>query len=360
MAREEPDVEPLDLVERALDLPGIRMPEIYTRPSKLSLTAARVGGSISVVHPARLVVTFAFALGACSGESDPAVSLAITSPEPGAMVMRDTLDGNGALVAAVALEVDVGGSPARITVSLETPELALGELDADGHATAALGALGPATLTATAFDAAGAALASATVDVIVIDPVVTTCRGWLDLYNVEYTVGPMNPGVADPVTATVPINGMPFRSSGALRTKMFGDCTIIKSLAEAAPMLRAKQIVEVTDLGVYNYRCIGNTGTPPNCPNGISQHAYGNAIDLAVFKDTTGTSYSVAADFVIDPAPEKTCTAATVPGKDAFLHELICGLKDAKLWNIVLTPNYNAAHRDHFHVDLTAGSDFLR
>jgi hypothetical protein len=31
-----------------------------------------------------------------------------------------------------------------------------------------------------------------------------------------------------------------------------------------------------------------------------------------------------------------------------------------QVWNIALTPNYNAAHRDHFHVDLTAGSDFIR
>ena len=26
----------------------------------------------------------------------------------------------------------------------------------------------------------------------------------------------------------------------------------------------------------------------------------------------------------------------------------------------MLTPNYNADHRDHFHVDLTTGSDFIR
>jgi len=46
-------------------------------------------------------------------------------------------------------------------------------------------------------------------------------------------------------------------------------------------------------------------------------------------------------------------------GADAFLHELICTLKDAGVWNIVLTPNYNADHRDHFHVDRTQGSDFI-
>ena len=65
-------------------------------------------------------------------------------------------------------------------------------------------------------------------------------------------------------------------------------------------------------------------------------------------------------DWVIDPAAEKTCEAATVNDKDAWLHDLICDLKGDDVWNITLTPNYNADHRNHFHVDLTAGSDFIR
>ena len=42
------------------------------------------------------------------------------------------------------------------------------------------------------------------------------------------------------------------------------------------------------------------------------------------------------------------------------LHQLICELKAAGVWNIVLTPNYNDAHRNHFHVDLTTDSDFIK
>ena len=299
------------------------------------------------------------AIGACSSDSvEDEGTLAIVSPLAGDTFMRDDLDTRGTLSAAVPLEIDLAGlAPERVVIS--AAELELTDADADGLATAFLPAAGTVTLTATAYDLEGTALASASVDVQVVEPTVANCRGWLDLYRVQYTVGPTSPGVMDPVTATMPINGIPFRSGGALRTKMFGDCTIIKSLAEAAPKWHARQVVEVTDLGVYNYRCIGNTGTPPNCPNGISQHAYGNAIDLASFKDAAGTTYSVKTDFVIDPAPEKTCTAATEPGKDTWLHQMICELKSANVWNIVLTPNYHADHRDHYHVDLTAGSNFI-
>src|SRR5690606_11375259 len=140
------------------------------------------------------------------------------------------------------------------------------------------------------------------------------------------------------------------------RATLFGDCTLMKSLAEAAPIVRARGVAEIADLGIYNYRCIDQSKTPPNCS--MSQHADATAIDLARFVTTDGTSYSVLDDWVVDTSD--TCTAETDGEKDAFLHELICELKAAGVWNIVLTPNYNDAHRNHFHVDLTTGSDFIQ
>lgn len=186
------------------------------------------------------------------------------------------------------------------------------------------------------------------------------CHEALTYYGVEYTVGPERQGVKKPVTAKAPIAGVAYRTLGGANphTSLFADCTLIRSLAEASAILKAKNVVEVSDLGIYNYRCIGG-GTPPNCPNGVSEHAYATAIDIAGVTDASGTYYSVNDDWVIDPEAEETCAAATVEGKDRFLHELICALKAAKVWTIVLTPNYNAAHRNHFHVDLTSGSDFI-
>jgi hypothetical protein len=307
---------------------------------------------------ARLLAVIAVVLAACGGEEDESIALSIASPAPGAEVTRDSLDAIGALVASVAVEVEVSGVPARVALSIG--DVAAGELDAEGKVLASLAAVGPATLTATAYDADGAPLATASVDVVVIDPVVADCHAWLDLYGVGHTVGPVRMGVADPVTAMMPINGVAFRSGGSARTTMFGDCTLIKSLAEAASSWRARKIVEVTDLGVYNYRCINNAGTPPNCTIGLSEHSFGNAIDLAIFKDADGTTYSVKDDWVIDPSPYKTCMDPTEPGKDAFMHEMICEIKARGIWNIVLTPNYNSLHRDHFHVDLTDGANTIK
>jgi hypothetical protein len=307
----------------------------------------------------RLLAVIAVLFAACGGEDgEDSIALSIASPAPGAEVTRDSLDALGALVASLPVEVDISGAPPRVALSIG--DVAVGDFDADGNAVASLAAVGPATLTATAYDAEGTVLATASVDIMVIDPVLADCHAWLDLYRVGYTVGPVRMGVADPVTAMMPINGVAFRSGGAARTTMFGDCTLIKSLAEAASSWRKRTIVEVTDLGVYNYRCINNSGTPPNCTIGLSEHSFGNAIDLAIFKDADGMTYSVKDDWVIDPSPYKTCMDPTVPGKDAFMHEMICEIKTRGIWNIVLTPNYNSLHRDHFHVDLTAGGNTIK
>jgi hypothetical protein len=312
----------------------------------------------------RTVVLIAIAAaGGCVGDvggdddGGPA-TLAFVTPAAGASFTRDSLDGVGALVASVGVELDVGGSPARVALSVDGSEL--GDADAAGLATVGIDRAGPATLVATAFDAGGGSLATAQVDIVVGDPMVADCHGWLDLYQIDYTTGPANPGVADPITATVPINGMPYRyvSNMDARPDLYADCQLILSLAEASAHFRRRDVVEVADIGIYNYRCIGG-GTPPDCPQGISQHAYAKAIDIAGVTDGAGTFYSVNDDWVIDPDSEDTCDAPAEPGKDEFLHELICALKAAEVWNIVLTPNYNAAHRNHFHVDLTPGSDFI-
>jgi len=294
------------------------------------------------------------------GPGDGPPSVAFTSPAPGTDFTCDTLAVDGALVADVPVLIDAGGPVERVAITWG--DVALGDVDATGALDAALPAAGAVTLTATGYDASGAAVATATVDVTVSEPQVADCHAWLDLYHLDYTLGPDNPGVADPVTVTVPINGISYRYLGNTtpRKTFFMDCQLAKSLAEAAPVYAEHGVVEVDDIGVYNYRCINNDGTPPNCNIGMSEHAYALAIDLGQFVDGAGTTYSVNDDFVIDPADQPTCTADTEPGKDTFLHQLICELKGDGVWNIVLTPNYNDLHRNHFHVDLTPGADFIR
>lgn len=292
------------------------------------------------------------------GDDDGATpSIAFVSPADGDAFVRDDLSPAGWLAAAVPVAVVYEGAQ---EVELSLGDQVLGLADPSGQLDAFVATAGPATITARA-KRGGEVVAEASVDVTITEPAAASCREWLDLYGVTYDEAGEQPGVDDALQLHVPVNGMSWRYSGNENPRTsfaVVDCTLALSLAQAAPHLRARGVVEVTDIGVYNYRCIGG-GPPPDCPNGISQHAYAKAIDIAGLTDEAGTFYSVNDDWVIDPDAEETCDAPTDPGADDFLHRAICELKAAGVWNIVLTPNYNADHRNHFHVDLTPDADFI-
>ena len=69
----------------------------------------------------------------------------------------------------------------------------------------------------------------------------------------------------------------------------------------------------------------------------FSEHATADAIDISAFRLKDGRRISVVNDWKGE-------------GKDAaFLHDVRDGA--CALFSTVLSPDYNAAHRDHFHLD---------
>ena len=68
-----------------------------------------------------------------------------------------------------------------------------------------------------------------------------------------------------------------------------------------------------------------------------SEHARANAVDIAGFTLADGTRISVAGDWEEEGA------------RGRFLKEVRDGA--CRLFATVLSPDYNAAHRDHFHLD---------
>jgi len=314
------------------------------------------------------IVALVIAGGGCSGEitaiqgdagaADGATqepSLAFTAPANGSTFARESLSALGALVAQVDVAVTADGVE---RVELYAGDTLLGEAL---ETTVELGEDGPVTLRAIGYDADGSAVADAEISIAASAPQAADCYAWLDLYQLDYTLGPDRAGVDQSVTVATPINGISYRYfyNDGPRESFAMHCELAHSLARAAPHLHARDVVEVLDIGVYNYRCIGG-GEPPDCPNGISQHAYAKAIDIAGFRTADDTYYSVNDDWVIDDDGEATCQAETDTDKDGWLHDVICALKGDGVWNIVLTPNYNDGHRDHFHVDLKTGADYIR
>jgi len=91
-------------------------------------------------------------------------------------------------------------------------------------------------------------------------------------------------------------------------------------------------VVRIEHLGSYSCRRMYGRSA-----GDWSEHATADAIDIAAFRLADGTRIGVAEDW------------EEGGGKAAFLRDVRTGA--CKLFSTVLSPDYNAAHRDHLHLD---------
>lgn len=153
--------------------------------------------------------------------------------------------------------------------------------------------------------------------------------------------------VADPIYLDPVIDGVTFHEASfdATPTRMFVSCPVALALWDTVQLLKERDITDVMHLGTYNCRYIAGTTT-------LSQHAFANAIDLAGFETSGGDRWTVLDDWVLcDTTPPTTA--------GEFLYWLGQQMYAKWIWNIILNPEYNAAHANHYHVDLTEGAHFL-
>lgn len=151
--------------------------------------------------------------------------------------------------------------------------------------------------------------------------------------------------IEDPVILHPPIHGVDLTSPWGETPSMLAACSMAIALVRTVDDVAARGVTTIWHMGTYNCRVIAGTDR-------LSRHAYGDAIDFSGFTLEDGTHYTLVDHW------EHDTDAPTTPG-GAFLYEAAHRWFDEYVWNIILTPNYNAAHDDHFHVDLTPESHFL-
>lgn len=108
----------------------------------------------------------------------------------------------------------------------------------------------------------------------------------------------------------------------------------------AAKIALGSEVVKIETMGTYSCRNIygGRSGR-------LSQHAFANAVDVSAFVLADGRRISVSGNW-------------NGSERERRFFKLI---KDSacKRFGTVLTPEYNAAHADHFHFDMS-GKGFCR
>jgi hypothetical protein len=92
-------------------------------------------------------------------------------------------------------------------------------------------------------------------------------------------------------------------------------------------------VVTIKQISAYSCRAMVGAGT-----HHISEHAFGNALDIAAFTLADGRTITVQRGWHGSPEEQ------------GFLHDV--QLYACETFNTVLSPGYNAAHYNHIHVDL--------
>ena len=154
--------------------------------------------------------------------------------------------------------------------------------------------------------------------------------------------------IVGPVTVDSPIAGVSFRYvTQAEPRPMFMSCYLATALHRLAQLLEEFDVVEVGHIGTYNCRLISGTDS-------LSQHGLGLAIDLKWFRRRDGLVFDVEDHW------EHGVTENFQAEEARLLYELAWQMHTRQVFNIVLTPEFNAAHDNHFHVDLTENTHIIR
>jgi hypothetical protein len=103
-------------------------------------------------------------------------------------------------------------------------------------------------------------------------------------------------------------------------------------VAPAAEKHFGVPLTSVVAFGTFSCRRVNGDGP-------MSEHAYARAADIAGFKLADGREISVEKDWA-DPGP-----------KGQFLHRVRDGA--CRVFAMVLSPDYNGAHKNHIHVDMS-------
>jgi hypothetical protein len=185
----------------------------------------------------------------------------------------------------------------------------------------------------------------------------STCEAELGRRAIPFSSVPEALGVLAPVRVNGPLHGVLFRfvlPAAQRATSVYEviDCRLVLALDDFAQILVRYDVVEVVHLSAWR---------PPSAkrwPEGKlgTRHPGALAMDMAIFRRKDGTELSVLKDFH-GAIGAHTCGPATGPrpktAEADALRGIVCEAADARLFNVALTPDYNRAHRNHFHLEVT-------
>jgi hypothetical protein len=175
-----------------------------------------------------------------------------------------------------------------------------------------------------------------------------TCEAELKKRSIAFERVDSLEGVRAPVHLTGPLHGVTFHSR-APHTEL--DCRLVLALDDFSVALAAHDVIGANVFSSYR------TPKENGCTNKYAgeQHCAAMAADIGVFEKKDKSTLNVEKDFH-GKIGTLTCKNNTgpKPATDAAkeLWELACDAA-GRQFQVILTPNWNEQHKNHFHLELT-------
>ncbi len=162
-------------------------------------------------------------------------------------------------------------------------------------------------------------------------------------------------GVATAFRFDGPINGVRFVTGGWSSPYGVVECRLALVLADLTELLAEHHVTRVTLGTVFRPKSMLRSGI-------LSQHGHGLAADVVAFHLADGTILHIEEDWP-PQAGEPPCGPEArlhIPTREGILlRNLVCAIARGGYFHVILTPNYDAAHHDHLHLDIKRGAKGL-
>ncbi len=122
------------------------------------------------------------------------------------------------------------------------------------------------------------------------------------------------------------------------------DCPLAYALSRLSPLLRSMGITKVIWSSAYDIRKIRGTKK-------YSRHSFGLAIDI-VGVEHEGKIFRVSDHYEQGLGNKNNCIGEPLTKGGAILRSMFCQWDASGLFRIILTPDYDAGHYHHFHVEV--------
>lgn len=144
------------------------------------------------------------------------------------------------------------------------------------------------------------------------------------------------------------VHGVTVRPHGGRPTEHdVADCTLVAALSRWAGTLRADGIRSLEHMSIFRDGArVRTTGRP-------SGHATGMAIDVSHFGFEDGTVFSVEDDWAHAAHGASPCESLDgETDHQRRVRRVVCAASTSGLFQVVLTPHHDAAHRNHVHLEV--------